>query len=307
MSTHLPKLLATSVVRGSQQGESHGGIYLIDMEKNTVEQKVDWNTCAINFDGRGADRGLRGIAYYRGQIYITASDEVFIFDQDFNIVRSIKNPFLKHCHEICIWQDRLYLTSTGFDSILVYDLTLQKFVGGLYIALTQSNLRIQAYDPTTNNGPQTINRLHLNTVYCDNTGLYFSGRKSHHLYFLRGSKFGPLGEIPLGTHNAQPYLGGIIYNDTNNDRVCYSTENSVISSAVPTYSTKDILNVEYMNKVARPSFGRGLCPLSNKILAAGSSPSTISLHDMQEGCIIKSVNISMCVRNAIHGLEEWPF
>ena len=30
MTDVLPKLLATSVVRGSEKGQSHGGVYLID-------------------------------------------------------------------------------------------------------------------------------------------------------------------------------------------------------------------------------------------------------------------------------------
>ena len=69
MTTRLPKLIATSVVRGSQQGESHGGIYLIDLESAAFEQVVDWNDASINWEGRGMDRGLRGIAFHDAYIY----------------------------------------------------------------------------------------------------------------------------------------------------------------------------------------------------------------------------------------------
>lgn len=70
----LPKLLVTSVVRGSSQGDSHGGLYLVDLEKQSFEQVFDWNTCDINFEGRGADRGLRGMAFHNERIYVAASD-----------------------------------------------------------------------------------------------------------------------------------------------------------------------------------------------------------------------------------------
>jgi len=63
MTDVLPKLLATSVVRGSEKGQSHGGVYLIDFESQQVEQKIDWNTGDIDFAGRGWDRGLRGIEF----------------------------------------------------------------------------------------------------------------------------------------------------------------------------------------------------------------------------------------------------
>ena len=42
------KFIATSVVRGSQQGESHGGVYLIDSETEKYEQVIDWNTMDID-------------------------------------------------------------------------------------------------------------------------------------------------------------------------------------------------------------------------------------------------------------------
>ena len=57
MTLKLPKLIATSVVRGSQKGQSHGGVYLIDFEGQQVEQKIDWNSGDIDFSGRGWDRG----------------------------------------------------------------------------------------------------------------------------------------------------------------------------------------------------------------------------------------------------------
>ena len=46
------KLLATSVVRGSQQGESHGGVYLLDLERQQAELKLDWNDAGIDWSGR---------------------------------------------------------------------------------------------------------------------------------------------------------------------------------------------------------------------------------------------------------------
>ena len=48
-----PKVIVTSVVRGSQQGESHGGLYTVDFETEKVEQHVDWNSEDIDFEGRG--------------------------------------------------------------------------------------------------------------------------------------------------------------------------------------------------------------------------------------------------------------
>jgi hypothetical protein len=48
-----------------------------------------------------------------------------------------------------------------------------------------------------------------------------------------------------------------------------------------------------------------LCPVGERFIAGGSSPSTISLYDLETGLTVASVNISMDIRNAIHGLEVW--
>jgi len=84
----LPTLIATSVVRGSQQGESHGGIYLVDFENQVAEIMVDWDDSGIDFTGRGWDRGLRGIEFNGDEIFVAASDELFVYDQGFNVKRS---------------------------------------------------------------------------------------------------------------------------------------------------------------------------------------------------------------------------
>jgi hypothetical protein len=115
MTHPLPKLIATSVVRGSQQGESHGGIYTVDFERQSSELHVDWNTSDIDFEGRGADRGLRGIAIDSDDIYVAASDELFCYDRNFQIRNSFKNRYLKHCHEIIRKGRHLFLTSTGLE------------------------------------------------------------------------------------------------------------------------------------------------------------------------------------------------
>ena len=77
------KLVTTSVVRGSRQGQSHGGVYLIDLEHRSVRQTIDWNRGDIDWQGRGWDRGLRGIAFDGELVYIAASDELFAFTPDF--------------------------------------------------------------------------------------------------------------------------------------------------------------------------------------------------------------------------------
>ena len=154
MSEKLPKLVFTSVVRGSQQGESHGGIFVVDFESRSGDQVVDWNTSDIDFDGRGADRGLRGITFDGDDIYIAASDELFCYGRDWEISNSYKNRYLKHSHEIVRKGRHIFVTSTGFDSILRFDLETKKFDWGFRLTREYDKWSGYSFDPQTNSGPR---------------------------------------------------------------------------------------------------------------------------------------------------------
>lgn len=308
-SIELPKVIATSVVRGANQNESHGGVYLVDMKSNQVEQVVDWNTCDIDFSGRGWDRGLRGICFLENNVLIAASDEVFFFDKKLNIVESFKNKYLRHAHEIMIDGRFLYVTSTGFDSVLRFNLRKKMFDLGWNIFLNQNKcLAVQQFDPQNDKGPDESNIFHINNAFFEKSHLFVSGRHLQNLLKVMGEKITSVARIPLGTHNVRTYNKGIIYNDTNSDQIVYSENYDYRSVPVVSYDANKIKNKEFGDdRLARAGFGRGLCKYQKGTIIVGSSPSTVALVDLKNTEVIKSVNISMDVRNAIHGLELWPF
>lgn len=310
MAIKLPKLIATSVVRGSKQGESHGGIYTVDFETQSGELHVDWNTSDIDFEGRGADRGLRGIAFDGDDIYVAASDELFCYDRDFQVKKSFKNRYLKHCHEITRKDRHLILTSTGFDSILAFNLDTQNFEWGFRLSRTYGRWDGYTFDPRTNTGPAAVNDFHVNMVYVGDSGIFLSGLHTQACLHLDPDwSVSEYCSLPTGVHNAQPWKGGTLFIDTKNNAVRHVFRDGQQSAfRIKTYAEKDIefAGVDDTN-VARQGFGRGLCVVSDRLIAVGSSPSTITIYDIQTQQIVGSVNLSMDIRNAIHGLEVWPW
>ena len=302
-------LIATSVVRGTQQGESHGGIYLIDIDNRVVHQPVDWNTADIDWQGRGWDRGLRGIAFDGERVFVAASDELFEYDVNFRQVASYRNPYLKHCHEIVVYKRRLYLTSTGFDSLLGFDLDKNCFSWGLKLARERKGLRAQPFHPQRERGPKPGNTLHINSVFANSKALYVSGLRSDGLHAYTGRYIRQVAGLPQGTHNARPHGDGVLFNDTEKNAVRFiSTSGPQRIFAVPEYDPGLLTHTELDDsRVARQAFGRGLCSITENIVAAGSSPSTVTLHDLETMKTILSINLSLDVRNAIHGLEVWPY
>lgn len=307
----MTKLVTTSVVRGSNQGESHGGVYIIDPDRQIVEQKIDWNTVGIDWQGRGADRGLRGIAFDGQLVYIAASDELYAFTPDFECIGSWRNPYLKHCHEIFPYERTLFMTSTGFDSILGFDLDRKVFDRGIHIETRNFKFKATVYDPCSDDGPLLLNKMHINNVYCDGHGMYVAGLKTGGMLHFNGEAVHMAVELPSGTHNARPFRDGVLFNDTNIDRLRYCGRGEGEEDramAVPKYEPRKLTHGDLDDsRVARQGFARGLCLMSESIVAGGSSPSTITVFDLNKNRQLLSVNLTMDVRNAIHGLEIWPF
>lgn len=310
MPIKLPTLVATSVVRGSQQGESHGGIYVVDFEHRTGKQHVDWNNSNIDFEGRGADRGLRGIAFDDDDIFVAASDELYRYDQKFELQGSYRNRYLKHCHEICRMDKHLFLTSTGFDCLLAFNLDTQSFEWGFQLQRAHQKWSGFTFDPRTNTGPAPVNDFHINMVHATDAGIFLSGLKTGALLHLNSKwDVSVVCELPPGTHNARPWRDGVLFNDTESDCVrCVSRDGAEKAFKIVTYDESEIqFSGIDDSKVARQGFGRGLAVYQDRFVIGGSSPSTISLYDLEMNQTVGSVNLSMDIRNAIHGLEVWPY
>jgi hypothetical protein len=301
-------LIATSVVRGSQQGDSHGGVYLVDFASKEVNRTIDWNSGDIDFRGRGWDRGLRGIAFDGDDIYIAASDELFVYDPSFRCKVSYRNRYLKHAHEIHRHRRKLYVTSTGFNSILIFDLDCKAFSEGLTLQLQGNAFSMKRFDPSRPGGPLFRNLHHINSVWCDDGGLYLSGRGLKALLCYREGGLVPVCTLPADAHNAQPYRNGVLFNDTGSNAVRFAAMDVEIAFPVPAFPEDQLTHSDLdASATARQAFGRGLCVIGDGVIAAGSSPSTITLYDIDRRIAVSRVTLTPDVRNAIHGLEVWPF
>jgi hypothetical protein len=316
----LPKVLATSVVRSTQQGESHGGMYLVDLGTGEREQVADWDDPAISWDGRGADRGLRGIAFYDDNVLVAASDELFVYDQGFNIVDSFKNAYLNHCHEIHRAGDMLWLTSTGFDALLGMDLRAGRFLVGHRLVrnfpgrLARKVSRfpryaVRSFDPEGCDGPPPQDRLHVNSTWVDEDRLLASGTGLRHVLQVREGFVRPYARVPRGTHNAQPFRDGMLFNHTDRNRIVYMSRRGRLKRSFPikTYHEAELSFSSVPADHARQGFGRGLCTWEGGVVISGSSPATVSAIDFATGDRIAEVNMTLDVRNSIHGLEVWPY
>lgn len=306
-----PKVLVTTVVRSAHEGSSHGGAYLVDMASGDFHQVLDWNDGSIDWSGRGGGRGLRGIAFWGEEIYIAASDEIFVYDSAFRRRRSFRNRYLRLCHEIFVAGDRLFLTATGFDSILVYDLGARRFVEGHCLQrepLTQQ-LLYRRFDPESAGGPEARDSTHINSVFVADGKIYVGGVHLDRLIELSAGRASAYARLPFWTHNARPFGDGVIANSTDADGIVLLARDGRVrlELPIPRYAEAELSHADLPADFARQAFGRGLALIDGNHLVAGSSPATLTLWRLDPPARLASVRLTRDVRNAVHGLVLWPF
>jgi hypothetical protein len=231
-------------------------------------------------------------------------------DRSFKIKTFSRNHYLDDCHEICQYEDKVFLTSPGFDSLLAFDLDIKGYVWGFHLIRQYDKWAGHTFDPRTKSGPIPVNDYHINMVHVDSSGIYFSGLNTKGLLHLDGSmQVSVVCDLPPGVHNAQPYRDGVLLNDTENVCVRYAgRDGTALAFKTPSYDKSEIAFADVVDpQIARQGFARGLCASGKRFVAGGSSPSTISLYDFESRQRIGSVNLSMDIRDAIHGLAPWPF
>ncbi|MCE7968975.1 MAG: hypothetical protein DYG94_09560 [Leptolyngbya sp. PLA3] len=312
----------TEVIRSTHMGQFHGGAWLINLESGQADMVLSWSDGSIDFEGRGGMRGLRGIAFHNSEIYIAAHDELFVFDRDFNKLRSFPCRNLTQVHEICSDGRTLYLTSTKQDSIVEFDLSEQKFtrarllvgqkqqVMGKRGPAVQTVYRTVAFDPLTESGPPPQDLYHINSVWCESGKVYIAGVRLTQILELHDDGCAtPYADVPEWTHNARPFRMGCLYNSTEQDAVVWADKRgkALVSMKVPKYAESQLVNANLPRDIARQGFARGLCLTSDGLVIAGSSPSTIAVHDLIARKTVKRISVTMDVRHAPHGLEIWPF
>jgi hypothetical protein len=301
-------LIATSVLRGSTSGQSHGAVHLVDMQAGRVAHVVDWKAPGADWTVPGGGRGLRGVAFDGERVFIAASDTLFVFSPAFELLDSFRSPFLHDCHEICSFERRLYLASTGFDSILGFDLDANRFDWGLHVTESGNGLQGAPFDPQSTQGPSPGQVLGLNSLWCDPRGMFISGSRSSGLMFFDARRIDRLVTLPHGVQNARPWRDGVLFNDTQANVARFMTPASNQVFQVPVYPDSSLTRLEDPeDKRSRQGFARGLCVVDHSVFAVGSSPATITLHNLDTMKTTHSINFSTDPRHTIQSLAVWPY
>jgi hypothetical protein len=303
-------------VRGSQKHEQHGAVFLLDTEKGAGAQLLSWTRPNIDWSGHGGARGLRGIGFSAEQVFLAAHDELLVFTPGFELLASHRSPYLGGAQALAVYENRVYVISAAFDALLAFDLELGRFAWGLQLSNDEAGLRATPFDPVGTLGPSPRNRLRLHSIFADSRGLFISGPETMGLLHFDGQRIAQLASLPEGARDARPWRDGILFNDTATDAVRFITpERNRVFALVP-YPEQDLENASAPDSApdsapgseqARAGFASGLCVIDNRHFASGSSPLTVTLHNIETMQTTQRFNLDMDVRHCVHSLALWPF
>jgi len=301
-------LVASSIVRGSPEGASHGAVHLVDVTRERVAHVLDWKARGVDWTVPGGGRGLRGIAFDGQRVFVAAADALFAFSPDFELLEIYRSPYLSKCQAIACFERRMYVVCKGFDAVLGFNLDENRFDRGLHIRQTSSGLQGSPFDPQTAVGPGPGGSLGLNSLWCDGRGMFLSGSSTLGLLLFDVRRLERVVTLPRGVMNARPWRDGVLFNDTEAgvSRFLTPTANRVFRA--PHYPERVLTGGNTgIGVPEQQGFVRGLCVVDDSMFAAGSSPSTITLHNLDTMKTIKSIALSTDPRHSIHSLAIWPY
>tara|TARA_R110000824_G_scaffold275423_2_gene464090 strand:+ start:647 stop:1570 length:924 start_codon:yes stop_codon:yes gene_type:complete len=304
------KLICTTVVRAAEQGQTHGGLYVIDVESGEIIYHKPLGSDFVNYNERGGERGLRGIAVLDDRIIVAGATGLMELNRDtYEIVKKTENPeAFQSIHEICVHEDSIWVTSTGRNCIVKTDLDFnveniweyqaeyfddyQKIVSSKLVTGNQASC-----NSTSSCMNKKTDENHINSISAFNGRVVFSAALSD-LYDVETLEQVAPRTCGGFTHNFYEYPDMIISNKTTLRHLKIVRQEEEVLIPIPVCREKTV----GVDKIAENNWNRGLARREG-LLFIGSSPARILIFDLETFRYTKEIVLESDVRHCIHGLE----
>jgi hypothetical protein len=300
----LPIVIASSVIRSTRRGESHGGLYVVDFNDGSIEQKLDWNYPNIRWDSGGGDRGLRGIIFHNDLLYTAGATSLFVFNKQFELVEQYTCPTYDGSHELFLYNNKIYSISNQYDAILIFDLDKKDWTLGYQHIIGRKPIMFDPY----NTDLQRSDSLHLDSITVKNDIMYYAGSTTKYLYALNINTLELIAYylVHPNTHNAQLWKDGIIFNRSMESDTTYQIEDKIAYKWHTPMMLKDKVTHIDFSDYARTEYTRGMVVYED-FICIGTSPATVHMLSLKSVEPQKSATISTDIRNSICGMSHYPW
>jgi hypothetical protein len=192
----------TAMHRTANNEESHGYLLEIDWGKKRILKKIEapplWSH--FNWRNRGGRRGLRGITFYNGLIWVASCEMVFGLDPDtLELERMVSHPYLAHIHEIKGGEEGIWITSTGGEGVILINEHEQVLHEAWLCGKPVEDLRVKL---------DFQQKYHVNSVFFHDSKVYMYATKTGEVFRIRPFPIEVEVKLESGCHNVRQTLYG---------------------------------------------------------------------------------------------------
>lgn len=120
----MSKVLISTSVRYTKNGQPSGRLLVFDLDKKTVVKSceiIEPPYREYDPNPRGGFRGLKGISVYGECIAIANASTVFLYNNEWKPLEYIWHPSCAGIHDIFLLEDRIWVTSSRNDLLFCFD------------------------------------------------------------------------------------------------------------------------------------------------------------------------------------------
>ena len=298
------KILASSVIRSTHRGDSHGGLYVIDTTISKTEQVLDWAFEDIRWDlNLGGDRGLRGLIFHNDLLYAAGARHLFIFNKNFELVDQYTHPLLDGTHELAIEDDKIFNISNYYDSILVFDIITKQWLGGFQHQIGRHPIKFDCMLSQSDS-------MHLDTVSVKDGIVWYAGSTTEYLYGTNWASMETVHPIKLcfrNTHNANFWKDGIVFNRSLESDTIYQVGDTLQQRwPTPVFDKSKLTNSGLPADHARTEYTRGMV-LGEDSICIGTSPACVHEFELGRDEPISTTRLTCDIRNSICGMTQYQW
>ena len=298
------KVICSTVIRAAEQGSVHGGLYVIDINNDEILKYIPYAGDFDNENTRGGERGLRGIAVLEDKIIVADSSGLLELDkQTYEITNQKQDKdFFKSIHEICYFDNHIWVTSTGYDAVVKLDLDLN--IVEFWEILGESKEDHKVLTGKRQIDPEEAvpdDKYHINSISSFSGRLVFSALITH-LYDFHTMKVAEsmpsINGVKSFQHNFYEYNDCTMINMTSLKHLGIIKNGQ--SSFFPIPATD---HAKFsVDKIAENNWNRGLTRHEDYAII-GSSPARLLVFDTERQEFVKQLQIEEDIKHCVHGLE----
>ena len=281
----MSRVLVTTLHRTAGADQSHGYLIEIDWDRKCVTQKIEAPPLWSQFGerGRGGRRGLRGITYYNGLIWVASCDCLFGFaPEGLRPERMISHPYMSHVHEIEGASDGIWVTSTNGNGVFQINERQEVIKEGWIEGPPTQDMRVHM--------EKHYDRYHVNTVFFAGTDVFGYSATTGKVYKMWPGPVTEVIELEKRCHNVSRTKFGWIRNVSGKSILKVGVD----EISIPVRGEKD--------EFTKPGWLRGMAWLSDSRVLIGSSPATLFEIDLVERKILSEMPLEQDVGWTTHGI-----